>query len=256
MIRTLVVDDEPLARTRIRLLLKQHADVEVVAECSNGREAAELVAQEKPDLVFLDIEMPETGGFAALESIPEDQLPVVIFVTAHEEFALQAFEASALDYLVKPFDQERLDRAVDRARRFLEGHPEKRRTKTVETSAAISRIGSPRGRRERFAVRAKGQIVFVKANSIDWIGAEGNYARLHTPEGSYLIRESLQNLEEALDPATFVRVHRSAIVNIDRVGKLVPGPEGAFSIVLQNDVAIPLGPTFRNRLETVLGQKL
>jgi len=244
MIRALIADDEPLARTRIQLLLKPHADVEVIAECSNGREAAELIRQEKPDLLFLDVEMPELNGFAVLEETAAAP-PVVIFVTAHDEFALDAFEANAVDYLVKPFDQERFDRALERARRFLSEErrpapPQQRQERT----------------RERFAVRARGQIVFLKAVNIDWIGAEGNYARLYTREGSYLIRESLQHLEETLDAATFVRVHRSAIVNVDRIGKLVPGPEGTFSIVLLNEVSIPLGPTFRPKLESLLGQKL
>jgi two-component system LytT family response regulator len=241
----LIADDEPLARTRIRLLLKNHPDVDVVAECSNGREAAQLMRQEKPDLLFLDIEMPDLGGFEALEETAGVAEPVVIFVTAHEEFALDAFEANAVDYLVKPFDQERFDRALSRVRRFLALRPS-----NLPPSPQPVRI------RERFAVRGRGQILFVKASNIDWIGAEGNYARLYTREGSYLIRESLQHLEETLDPAIFVRVHRSAIVNIERVGKLVPGPEGTFSIVLQNEVAIPLGPTFRTRLESLLGQKL
>lgn len=244
MIRALIADDEPLARTRIRLLLKPHADVEVIAECSNGRETVDLTRQEKPDLLFLDVEMPELNGFAVLEETPEVP-PAVIFVTAHEEFALDAFEANAVDYLVKPFDQERFDRALERGRRFLS-----------EARLPASPLQQPARTRERFAVRVRGQIVFLKAVNIDWIGAEGNYARLYTREGSYLIRESLQHLEETLDAATFVRVHRSAIVNIDRIGKLVPGPEGTFSIVLQNEVSIPLGPTFRPKLESLLGQKL
>jgi two-component system, LytTR family, response regulator len=245
MIRTLIADDEPLARTRIRLLLKTHADVEVIAECSNGREAAQLVRQEKPDLLFLDIEMPELDGFDVLgENAGEPRQPVLIFVTAHDEFALEAFEANAVDYLVKPFDQERFDRALERARRFL-----------AEARLPASPTRAERAR-ERFAVRGRGQIVFVKAINVDWIGAEGNYARLYTREASYLIRESLQHLEETLDASTFIRVHRSAIVNVDRIGKLVPGPEGTYSIVLQNEVSIPLGPTFRPRLESLLGQKL
>lgn len=244
-IRALIVDDEPLARTRIRMMLHRHPDVEVLAECANGREAAALVREQKPELLFLDIEMPDLGGFATLEATANVAEPVIIFVTAHTEFALDAFEANAVDYLVKPFDQERFDRALSRARRFLALRP---------TSPAS--LPQPSRIRERFAVRGRGQILFVKAANIDWIGAEGNYARLYTREGSHLIRESLQHLEETLDPSTFVRVHRSAIINIERVGKLVPGPEGTFSIVLQNDVAIPLGPTFKPRLESLLGQKL
>jgi two-component system LytT family response regulator len=246
MIRALIVDDEPLARKRVRMMLAQHQDIEVIAECSNGREAAEITASEMPSLLLVDIEMPDVNGFDMLPILPENAAPAIIFITAHTEFALDAFEANAVDYVVKPFSQDRFDRAIQRARSFLGG------------SRSSRPAGASNGerRRERFAVRTRGQIIFVKATSVDWIGAEGNYARLHTAEQSYLIRESLQSLEAALDPSLFVRVHRSAIVNIERVRKLVPGSDGAFSIVLANDATIPLGPTFRERLENLLGQKL
>ena len=246
-IRALIIDDEPLARSRVRLMLASHSDVEVVAECSNGREAAELAAHEKPNLLFLDVQMPEAGGFDLLSNLGLEPMPAVIFVTAHEEFALNAFEADAVDYLVKPFSQERFDRALGRVRRFLGNR---------SVSPAAAERSSRRNRRDRFAVRLRDQVVFVKASDIDWIGAEGNYARLHTADRSFLIRESLQNLEAELDPALFVRVHRSAIVNIECVRKLVAGPDGAFSIVLQSEESIPLGPTYRDRLESFLGQKL
>ena len=249
MIRALIVDDEPLARSRVRLLLASHPDVGIIAECSSSREAAQVMESEAPDLLFLDIEMPDADGFAIAGSLDAERTPAIIFVTAHEEFALQAFEASAVDYLVKPFSQERFDRALDRVRRFLGDRA------SSPSPASAARLRAPR-RRERFAVRVRGQVLFVKASSLEWIGAEGNYARLHTPEASYLIRESLQQLETELDPELFVRVHRSAIVNIERVSKLILGPEGAFSIVLQSDTAVSLGPTYRERLEQLLGQKL
>jgi two-component system LytT family response regulator len=247
LIRALIVDDEPLARKRVRMMLAPHSDVEVVAECSNGNEAAEIAKIEQPSMLFMDVEMPGVDGFEMLPLLPDSSAVAIIYITAHTEFALDAFEANAVDYLVKPFSQERFDRALQRARSFLGG------------SGAPARSGGDlqqERRRERFAVRTRGQIVFVKATSIDWIGAEGNYARLHTAEQSYLIRESLQSLEAALDPALFVRIHRSAIVNIERVRRLVPGSDGAFSIILSNDTTIPLGPTFRDRLENLLGQKL
>ena len=239
MIRALIVDDEPLARSRVRLLLAAHPDVDVVAECSSGREAAEVMSAESPALLFLDIEMPDTDAFALAGA----RAAAIVFVTAHEEFALRAFDANAVDYLVKPFSQERFDRAMDRVRRFLADPP----------AAQPARPPRPR---ERFAIRVRGQVLFVKAASLEWIAAEGNYARLHTPESSYLIRESLQNLESELDRELFVRVHRSAIVNIERVRKLIVGPEGAFSIVLQSDASVPLGPTYRGRFEELLGEKL
>lgn len=243
MIRALIVDDEPLARNRVRLLTASHSDVEIIAECSSGREAAQVMTCETPSLLFLDVEMPDADGFAIAAARDTERTPAVVFVTAHEQFALQAFEANAVDYLVKPFSQERFDRAMDRVRRFL-GH---------RGSVSVPR---PPRRRERFAIRARGQVLFVKTTALEWIAAEGNYARLHTPEGSYLIRESLQSLESELDPELFVRVHRSAIVNIERVRKLIVGPEGAFSIILQSDATVSLGPTYRDRLEQLLGQKL
>jgi two-component system LytT family response regulator len=250
VIRALIVDDEPLARSRVRLLLVPHNDIEVIAECSSSRESAEVMASEAPDLLFLDIEMPDANGFAIAGRLGPERTPAAVFVTAHEEFALQAFEANAVDYLVKPFSQERFDRALDRVRRFLGD-----RASSSPPFAAAPQLRRPR-RRERFAVRVRGQVLFVKASSLEWIGAEGNYARLHTHDGSYLIRESLQHLESELDPELFVRVHRSAIVNIERVSRLILAPDGAFSIVLQSEAVVSLGPTYRERLEQLLGQKL
>lgn len=246
--RALIVDDEPLARSRVRMLLTPHTDVEIIAECSSRLEAAQVMTCEMPTVLFLDVEMPDTEGFAIAAACDAVRTPpAIVFVTAHDEFALQAFEANAVDYLVKPFSQERFDRALDRVRRFL-GHRE---------AHPIPHLPArPPRRRERFAIRVRGQVLFVKSTALEWIAAEGNYARLHTPEASYLIRESLQNLEAELDPELFVRVHRSAIVNIERVRKLILGPEGAFSIVLQSDATVSLGPTYREKLEELLGQKL
>jgi two-component system LytT family response regulator len=243
--RAVIVEDEPLARSRLSHLLQPHGDINVVGQSDNVREGAEIVESQQPDILFLDIEMPQASGFDLLHAINRGLRPVVIFTTAHPEFALKGFEVSAADYLVKPFDQERLSRALERARRLLATgeHPV-----TPEI---------PRGsRRERFAVRARGEIVFVKAVNIDWISAEGNYARLHAGEVTYLVRESMQRLEETLDPALFARVHRSVIVNLDRVRKLVSTPDGSYSIVLATGASVPLGASYRGKLEQVLGQKL
>ena len=244
MIRTLIVDDEPLARSRIRSMLQRHEDIEIVAECSNGSEAAALAAQEHPDLLLLDIEMPDVGGFETLTHLSADDAPAVVFVTAHDDFALDAFEANAVDYVVKPFAQERFDRTMDRVRRFL------------GSRAVLPPHAQAQRRRARFAVRVRGQVLFVKTNDIDWISAEGNYVRLHAGAQSYLIRESMQKLEGELDSALFVRVHRSAIVNIESVRKLVPSADGTYSLVLASEAMVPLGPTYRERLEDVLGEKL
>ncbi len=238
MIRTLIIDDEPLARSRIRAMLTNHPDIDVVAECGSAGEAAALLRNEPAALLLLDIEMPGASGFEILKSIGSG--PAIVFVTAHEEFALDAFEANAVDYLVKPFSQERLDRALWRVRRFVDG----------KSMARPSRRW-----RERFGVRMRGEVVFVRVASIDWIAGAGNYVRLYTGSESHLLRESLQNLAAELDPAVFLRVHRSAIVNIERVKKLVPAPDGSVSIILQDGTAVPLGPTYRAGLEEALGEK-
>jgi len=245
MIRTLIIDDEPLARSRIRAMLMPHDDIDVVAECSSAGETASLLQTEPAALLLLDIEMPGANGFEMLQTMSIESRPAIVFVTAHEQFALDAFEANAVDYLVKPFSQERLDRALWRVRRFIEG------------KSAARPVGSAPARRwrERFGVRVRNEVVFIKVSSIDWIAAAGNYVRLHAGAESYLLREPLQNVAAELDPAVFLRVHRSAIVNIERVRKLVPAPDGSLSIILQNTTAIPLGATYRAALEEALGEK-
>ena len=242
-LRALVVEDEPLARERLRTLLSLDPGVAVVGEADNARAALLLLEQLRPDLLFLDIEMPEETGLGLLQRLDPAQRPVVVFTTAHPEYAVDAFDVNAADYLVKPIDAEHVSRSLDRARRLIAG----------------GRV-APRGRgahpRERFAVRTRGEIVFIKAAQIDWISAEGNYSRLHSGEQSYLMRESLQSIESSLDPSTFIRVHRSAIVNLDRVRKLATSPDGNSSIVLSTGDAVPLGPSYRGRLEEIFGQKL
>jgi two-component system LytT family response regulator len=238
VIRTLIIDDEPLARSRIRAMLTTHPDIDVVAECSSAGEAVAVLRDEPAALLLLDIEMPGASGFEILKTTAIDRGPAIVFVTAHEEFALDAFEANAVDYLVKPFSQERLDRALWRVRRFVEGK---------------GMAGPSRRCRERFGVRVRGEVVFIRVSSINWIAGAGNYVRLYSGTESHLLRESLQNLAAELDPAVFLRVHRSAIVNIECVRKLAPAPDGSLSIILQDATAVPLGPTYRAALEEALG---
>ncbi|HEX2832525.1 MAG TPA: response regulator [Thermoanaerobaculia bacterium] len=243
-LRALIVDDEPPARSRLRRLLDAHAEVDIVAEAGSAREAMELIEEHHPDVMFLDVGMPEETGLDLLRSLASEKQPVVVFTTAHTDHALSAFNFNTADYLVKPFDVDRLSRALERARRLASGElrsiPARRTTR----------------HRERIAVRARGEILFIKATLVDWISAEGNYARLHCGNASYQLRESLQNLEESLDASTFIRVHRSAIVNVDRIRKLVSAVDGSPSIVLASGELVPLGPTYRARLEEMLGQKL
>ena len=242
-LRTLVVEDEPLARERLRALLGLDPGVAVVGEADNARAALLLLEQLRPDLLFLDIEMPEENGLDLLAHLDPAQRPVVVFTTAHPQYAVDAFDINAADYLVKPLDADRVSRALERARRRIAGG----------RTAARERTAAPR---ERFAVRTRGEIIFIKAAQIDWISAEGNYARLHAGEVSYLMRESLQSIEGSLDPATFIRVHRSAIVNLDRVRKLATSPDGNSVIVLSTGDAVALGPSYRVRLDEIFGQKL
>lgn len=244
-LRALIVEDEPLARSRLSRLLEAYRDVELIGECDNVPDAAEAVEREHPDILFLDIQMPKATGFELLEAIPAGVRPVVIFTTAHSEFAVDAFELDAADYLVKPFDEARLGRALDRARRVVGGSG---RTDLPKNSRAQPR--------ERFAVRAKGEIVFVKTANIAWIEAEGNYVRLHVGQASHLVRLSMHRIEELLDPRLFARVHRSAIVNLDAVRKLIANVDGSYSVILVSGASIPVGASYRARVEDILGLNL
>jgi two-component system LytT family response regulator len=239
-LRAIIVDDEPLARERLRSLISLDRDVAIVAEAENARAAAVLVHQLSPDIMFLDIEMPEDNGLDFLRELPGPILPTVIFTTAHAQYALDAFGVNAADYLVKPLDQPRVTRALERAKRLIAGG----RVAASRTVAIRSRL----------AVRHRGEIIFIKVEQVDWISAEGNYSRLHSAETSYLIRGTLQRIEASLDPSTFIRVHRSAIVNIDRVRKLATS-DGVANIVLSTGDAVPLGASYRGRLEEIFGYK-
>lgn len=248
MIHALILEDEPLARTRLRQFLALHEDVEILAECGNSQEAQDVITQRTPDLLFVDVHLPQESGLNFVRRLQGPKPPVIIFTTADSKHALESYDLNTADYLVKPFDAERVDRAMERARRLIG---------TVASGQPRPAPVAPRQeRRDRFAVRVRGEIIFVRTATIDWISAEGNYSRLHTGETSYLLRESMQSLDDGLDPNTFIRVHRSAIVNLDRVQKLVTGSDAALSIVLTTGAAVPLGPSYRGRLEQVLGQKL
>ena len=240
MISALIVDDEPLARQRIRQLLTAHPDVAVAGECGTAAELPLLVRSAAPALLLLDIKLAGGNGVTWLSEIPLASRPAVIFLTAFPEYALEAFDLAAADYLLKPFDQKRFDRAMTRARRLIDTRP-----------SGDALTAPPR--RERFAVRRRNEIMFLKAVEIDWIQAEGNYARLHTSRGNHLIREPLQHVAASLDPLTFIRVHRSAIVNVDRVVKLISGnDEGSFLVLSSGDKA-PVGPSYRSRIEELFG---
>jgi len=236
-IRALVVDDEPLARSNLSVLLRRDPQVESVRECESGIDAVADIRRTKPDLVFLDVQMPEYDGFDVLELLGPDVPPALIFVTAYDQYALRAFEAGALDYLLKPFDNDRFDRALARAKqRVLERKDQARRA-------------------ERLVIKSAGQVWFLKIGEIDWIEAADYYACLHVGSRSHLLRRSLAELEQELDPARFCRIHRSAIVNLDRVRGLKINADGEYDVQLENGSRLRLSRRYRKPLQARLGMR-
>jgi two-component system LytT family response regulator len=253
-IRTLIVDDEPLARERVRALLEREPDIQVIGECGDGRTALETIRGEHPDLVLLDVQIPELDGFAVLESLPPEALPAVIFVTAYDQYALQAFEVHAVDYLLKPFDEERFQRALERARRAV--RMERGEGMSEKLLALLADLKSPPSYLERLVVKSSGRLFFLRTDEIDWIESSGNYVCLHVAGESHLLRETMAGLEARLDPARFIRIHRTAIVQIDRIKELHPLFHGEYEVVLRDGVRLTLSRGFRDRLEGLLGKEL
>ena len=252
-IRAVIVDDEPLARRRIRSLLVEAEDVVVVAECANGREAIRAIEESPPDLLFLDIQMPEVDGFDVLRAIGVGRVPVVIFVTAFDQFALRAFEAHALDYLLKPFDDERFEAALQRARERIRqqaGGDLDRRLR-----ALLEGVRGDRRYLQRLVVPSGHRSVFVRTEEIDWLEAERNYVRLHVGGRAYLLRENLGHLEPVLDPTTFCRIHRSTIVNIDRIQAVESLLGGEYLVVLHDGTKLTSGRSYRRNLHALMGKE-
>jgi two-component system LytT family response regulator len=233
-IRTIIVDDEPLARSNLSVLLRLDGEIEIVRECGSGGEALVEIRSAKPDLVFLDVQMPECDGFDVLELLGKDLPPVIVFVTAYDQYALRAFEAGALDYLLKPFDNARFERTLARAKE------------------RIARRDLPR-KLERVAIKSTGEVSFVKISEIDWIEAADYYACLHVGSRSHLLRRSMSELEQELDPESFCRVHRSAIVNLDRVRGLTLSAHGEYDVLLENGARLRLSRRYRKPLQSRLG---
>lgn len=229
-IRVLIVDDEPLARKRIKRLLSDEADVLLIGECGSGGEAINVIRETSPDLLFLDIQMPEVGGFEVLQSIALEQMPAIIFVTAYDKHALKAFEVHALDYLLKPFKQERFKNAVERARMQLAKNGAHETNPGLAT--LIGKLQAGQNYLSRFMIKSSNRVVFVKAADVDWIESAANYALLHAGEKTHIVRETMQVLENKLCPKTFQRVSRSVIVNLERVKELQPMGKGQYVIIL------------------------
>jgi two-component system LytT family response regulator len=249
-IRAVIVDDEPLARQYVRQLLGGDAGVEIVGECGNGTEAIDVLNRTPADLLFLDIEMPETDGFALLEAL-KDPPPVVVFVTAHDRYAVRAFEVQAFDYLLKPFDEERFGKVLARAKERLG-----KRGRDELLSELRQLVGEMKTREqylERILVRAGDRSLFVPASDVDWIEAEANYVRIHAGAQSYLLRESIGAIGDRLDPKRFRRIHRSAIVNLDRVKELQPWFHGEHRLLLKDGTELRVSRTYRKNVGELAG---
>lgn len=235
-IRTLIVDDEPLARSNLAVLLRADPEIGVVGECGSGEQALGEIRVANPDLLFLDVQMPECDGFDVLELLGRNLPPAIVFVTAYDQYALRAFEAGALDYLLKPFDNARFELALSRAKQRI-------------------RLGRDRAPKlERVVIKNAGQISFVKISEIDWIEAADYYACLHVGSRSHLLRRSLSDLEEDLDPNVFCRVHRSSIVNLERVRGLKLTPDGEYEVLLDTGTSVRLSRRYRKQLQERLGK--
>ena len=227
-IRALIVDDEPLARKRIRKLLAAEPDISVIGEACTGSEAILMIRESSPDMVFLDIQMPGVGGFEVLQAITEEQMPIVIFVTAYDQHAIRAFEVHALDYLLKPFKQERFRKTLDRARAQLAaGDPS-----APGLTALLGSLRTEQSYLRSFMVKTSDRVVFVKASDVEWIESAGNYALLHVGPQTHIIRETMRALETQLSPKTFQRISRSLIVNLERIKELQPMGKGEFIVIL------------------------
>jgi two-component system LytT family response regulator len=252
--RVLIADDEPLARERLRMLLAAEEGVDVAGECASGPDAVAAIQKLKPDLVFLDVQMPGATGFDVIASVGPERMPPVVFVTAYDRYALRAFDVHALDYLLKPFDRERFRQALDRARQHLErrdaGELERRLLELVED------LRSPPQRPERFVIKSGGRVFFVRAEEIDWVEAAGNYVKLHVGSEAHLLRETMNAVEAQLDPDVFFRIHRSHIVNIERVKELQPWFNGEYVVFLRNGARLTLSRGYREKLQDRIGKSL
>jgi two-component system, LytTR family, response regulator len=249
-IRAIIVDDEPLAREGVRLHLQAAPDVDVVGEAGSGEEAIALIEETRPDLMFLDVQMPGLDGFGVLEAIGPGLMPVTVFATAYDEFALRAFDAHAIDYILKPYDAERFGKALDRARMHIAG---RQRAQIDQRLGSLLDELRTRGQyTERLVVRSGGRIVILRVADIDWVEAASNYVRLHAGDREYLLRETMTALEGKLDPAEFVRIHRSTIVRIDRIRELEPLFQGDYVVILEDGTRLTSSRGYRERLQELL----
>jgi len=266
-IRVLVTDDEPIARRRIRRFLRAESNVDVIGECANGREAIDAIREHRPDLVFLDVQMPDVDGFGVVAELGAESMPAVIFVTAYNEYALKAFEVHAMDYLLKPFDADRFKTAFQRAREHIDrvntAEAGKRLKTLLEQVLSDDRVevaggagpsptpsAPPQSRYlDRLMVKSDGRVFFVKVSDVDWFEASGNYVRVHVGKTSHLIRETMAGVESSVNPSLFARIHRAVIVNLDRIKELQPWFAGDYVVILRDGRQLKLSRTYRDQLQ-------
>ncbi len=251
-LRVVIADDEPLARERLRAFLEKSPDVEITAEAGDGKSAVSAILESEPNLVFLDIKMPELDGFGVVEVIGPGRMPPVIFTTAYDQFALKAFEVHALDYLLKPFDFDRFQTAVERARQKIE--QQNAGTIHANLSAWLSQARPESKPMDRLAIKTGGRVLILKLDEIDYVEAADNYVNLHVARESHLHRETLSELESRLPSDRFARLNRSTLVNIDRIKELQPLFHGDYSVILRNGTRLTLSRNFRERLDSLLGK--
>lgn len=256
-IKTLIVDDEPLARRNLRVLLERDPQIEILDECRNGREAVKAINTLSPDLIFLDIQMPEMDGFDVLARVGPEHIQAIIFVTAFDQYALKAFDVHALDYLLKPFDDERFTRALERAKAQIAAREinqlSERLLALLEERETERKGAKPEERYlARLMIKASSRMMLLKVDEIDFIEADGNYAKLHAGRKTHLLREKMNDLEGRLDPAKFVRIHRSIIVNLERIKEMHPHFNGDYVVVLDDGRQLRLSRTRREQLEARL----
>jgi two-component system LytT family response regulator len=251
-IRALIVDDEPLARRRIKSLLAHDQSVDVIGECSDGYKAVSSISELSPDLVFLDVQMPAMDGFEVIKTIGAEQMPTVIFVTAYDQYALKAFEVNALDYLLKPFNRSRFQKTLERAKTMIKGLQS-----GPVNNQLLSLLGDLQREQQtpaRFIIKAGGRVVFLRVEEIDWMCAVGNYVRLQAGRDSHLMRETMTGMEAKLDPASFMRIHRSTIVNLDRVKEVQPWAKGEYVVIMRDGTRLIMSRRYRERLNERLNK--
>jgi two-component system LytT family response regulator len=253
-IRTLIIDDELLARKLIRRLLAAEAEIEIVGECADGREAVAMITRTAPDLIFLDVQMPEWGGFEVLQQLKSTPMPVIVFVTAYDKFALDAFAAHALDYLLKPLDEERFLQMLERVKIHLNG----RRNGVMENRLhdLIGELAPSAKTISRLAIKSSGRVVFLNVKEIDWVEASGNYLDLHAGKECHVLRGRLSELEKRLNSEQFFRIHRSTIVNLDRVKEFQPLFKGECVVVMKDGLRLAASRSYSHKLQELFEARL